>query len=191
MIADRRGSVVITTLAALLALLVIAALVFDVARLYGCKVSARHGLNLSLRAAASQLDPDALARWENPRAVILAGQARDAFYAALAENLLIPDEPPPPGSVADGPVEVLFFRVVNKARGENPAPYEAFLDEHGGEYTYHYGDFTGKVREVSVVGIIRVPVRLSGMARAATGDGDEYVDLLLHSVAGPEVIPKT
>uniref|UniRef100_A0A7C1FFM7 Uncharacterized protein n=1 Tax=Ammonifex degensii TaxID=42838 RepID=A0A7C1FFM7_9THEO len=149
------------------------ALVGDVARLYAVKVSARHALNLALRAASNQLDMEALADPENPRLVIKEADAEAAFYQVLQANLRLDSSNTPlAGSIADGPVEVCYFRVVN-------AP----------PYTYSFGSHQETVDRVGVTGIIRVPVKLSAFARAAA-EVPEYVGLYVHSTVVPEVLPR-
>lgn len=173
MMEAERGSASVFVLVSCVALFVVAALVADVARLYAVKVSARHALNLSLRAAADRLDPEALADPESPRLVILPAEAESAFYQLLRANLrLDQDNAPVEGSVADGPVEVCLFQVVNSP------PYE-----------YSFGSYVETVDRVGVTAIVRVPVRLSAFARVAV-EAPEFVDVYVHSTVVPELVPQ-
>ncbi|MGQ9756541.1 MAG: pilus assembly protein TadG-related protein [Desulfotomaculales bacterium] len=169
----QRGSASVFVLVSCLVLFVVLALVGDVARLYAVKVSARHALNLALRAASSQLDVDALADPENPRLVIKETDAEAAFYQILRANLRLDSSNAPlAGSIADGPVDVCFFQVVNDP-----------------PYSYSFGGHQETVDRVGVTGIIRVPVKLSTFARAAA-EVPEHVDLYVHSTVVPEVVPR-
>ncbi len=167
----KRGSSALTLLVFLAAFFAVFALVSDIARVYAVKVAARHALNLSLRAASGQLDPDLLANPESPQAYILPQQAGEVFDATLRENLKLDRWGNPlAGSVAGGPVEVSFFRVVNDV-----------------PFTYNWDGYSETVARPAVVGIIRVPVELGFFARAASGAPDRLV-LTIHSTVGPEVI---
>ena len=168
---NEKGSSALSLLIFLLVFFAVFALVSDLARIYAAKVCVRHALNLSLRASSGQLDPDRLADPENPRVYILPPQARQVFDAALRENLRLDQwDNPQAGSVAEGPVEVSYFQVVNDV-----------------PFTYNWGAYSETVARPGVVGIIRVPVALGLFARAATGAPGNLV-LTVHSTVGPEVI---
>lgn len=171
MIRDERGSSSIALSIYLLAFMAVFALVSDVARVYAVKIYARHALNIALRAAASQLDLNQLADPQAPRIYIIPQQARQEFDAVLQENLKIDRWGNPlRGSIADGPVEVAYFQAVNSV-----------------PFTYTYGAYAETVAKPSVVGIIRVPVKLGIFAKAAASVPDEIV-LNVHSTVGPEVV---
>lgn len=170
-IRSEKGSSALSLLIFLLAFLAVFALVSDLARVYAAKISVRHALNLSLRAASGQLDQGRLADPEIPRVYILPSQARLVFGAALRENLRLDQGyNPQDGSVAEGPVEVSYFQVVNDV-----------------PFTYSWGAYSETVTRPGVVGIIRVPVALGLFARAATGAPGK-LELTVHSTVGPEVI---
>lgn len=170
-----RGSASIFVLVSCIVLLIVSALVFDVARLYAVKVCVRHSLNLALRAAVAQLDMDALADPDNSRLVIDPVQAEEKFYQVLQDNLrLDASNVPLPGSIADGPVKVCFFRVINQA--DLP-------------FSYTYGDYQETVDRIGATAIIKVPVRMGGIAQAAAGTS-ELTELHVHSTVVPELIPE-
>ena len=113
-IRSEKGSSALSLLIFLLTFLEVFALVSALARVYAAKISVRHALNLSLRAASGQLDQDRLADPEAPQVYILPSQARQVFDAALRENLRLDRwNNPQDASVAGGPVEVSYFQVVN------------------------------------------------------------------------------
>lgn len=175
-----RGSASIFVLVSCIVLLIVSALVFDVARLYAVKVNVRHGLNLALRAAVAQLDMDALADPHDPRLVINPAQAEEKFYQVLQTNLkLDTNNVPLPGSIADGPVEVCFFKVVN----QEELPFER-------SFSYHFGEYQVRVEKVGATAIIKVPVKLGSFARAAV-EAPELTDVYVHSTVVPEVVPQS
>lgn len=185
MIKNNRGSATIFVFVSCLVIFIMLAMVVDIARLYAVKVSVRHGLNLALRAAADQLDPDKLADADNPQLVILPFEAEIAFYDVLQRNLRLDSANNPlAGSIADHIVEVCYFRVVNGTPSGQGSIYEELLPH---EYTY--GGYTERIEKVSVSAIIKVPVKLSGLARVAV-EMPTYTDLYVHSTVGPQVLPK-
>ena len=146
----QRGSVSIFVLLSMGLFFLLYAMAADVARLYAVKVEARHALNLALRAANSQIDMNALADPVESKIVIQEGSATAAFYQNLQANLRLGSTMNPDrGSIADGPVSVLYFQVVN-----NPP------------FSYSYGGYSETLDRVGSTGIIEVPVKLSGLARA-------------------------
>jgi hypothetical protein len=171
---NNRGSASIFVLVSCVFLLFVFFLVFDIARLYAIKISARHGLNLALRAAAAEIDMDALADPDNPKLRIMPDQAEASFYRILRANLrLDEDNAPLMGSIADGSVEVCFFRVVN----EEDIPF-----------AYTYDGYSEVISKVAVTAIIKVPVKMGSFARAA--GASEYSYLYVHSTVGPELVPQ-
>lgn len=173
---NARGSASIMTLVFCLVMFVCLALVTDIARLYATRVSIQHGLNLALRAATAQLDEYALGDPVNPKVFILPDQARQAFDNILRANLRLDESNnPASGSIADGPVEVVYFRVVNEA--DLP-------------FSFSYGDYSETVTRPAAVGIVKVPVRLGGFARVAVPNLPEKVDMYVHATVTPEVISK-
>lgn len=168
---NQRGSVSILALFIIMVLLVLLAYVTDVARLQAIKIHSRHSLNLALRAASAQIDMEAYTDAENPRLVIVGDDAQDVFYRVLRENLILDtNNEPYAGSVADGRVEVCYFRVIQA----DDIPY-----------SYSYGDYSETINRVSCTGIIKVPIRLSPFARFSTGM-PEYTYQYVHSTVGPE-----
>lgn len=149
-IKSNRGSVTLFVLLGMGLLFLIYAMAVDLTRLYAVKVEARHALNLALRAADTQIDMDALADPDNPRIIVKEAEATNAFYQTLKVNLMLGDAlMPQTGSIADGQVNVLYFKVVNTP-----------------PYSYTYGDYSETVNRVGSTAIIEVPVKLSGLAVA-------------------------
>lgn len=172
MIKGDRGSAAILTLFFTLVVLALAALVLDIGYLFAVKINARHALNLALKAAAAQVDMAALSDAESPRVVILAQEAGEAFHSCLRENLRLDDgDNPLPGSIADGPVRVEYFRVVNEV-----------------PFTYRYGDFSETIVRPSVTAVISFPVRIGPWIRAVRPDYGETVTVYVHSTVAPRVV---
>lgn len=173
---NQRGSVSILALFIIMVLLVLLAYVTDIARLQAIKIHSRHSLNLALRAASAQIDMEAYNDAENPRLVIAEEDAQDAFYRVLRENMCLnANNEPYAGSVADGRVRVLYFRVFQEE--DLPCWYGRL---------YPLGWYSENVCHVSCTGFIEVPVRLSPFARFSTGL-PEYTYQYVHSTVGPEV----
>lgn len=170
---NQRGSVSILSLFLIIVLLVLLAYVTDIARLQAIKIHARHSLNLALRAASAQIDMEAHADAENPRLVIVEGDAYTSFHQVLQDNLrLNSNNMPYTNSAADGRAEVCYFRVIQ----EEELPYY-----------YSFGNYSETINRVSCTGIIKVPVRLSSFARFSTGL-PEYSQIYVHSTVGPDEI---
>ncbi|SMB95754.1 hypothetical protein SAMN00808754_1312 [Thermanaeromonas toyohensis ToBE] len=173
-IKDSRGSAGIFTLFFTLVALALTALVLDIGYLFAVKINARHALNLALKAAAAQVDMAALSNAENPRVVILTQEAGEVFYSCLRENLRLDAwNNPLPGSIADGPVRVEYFRVVNEV-----------------PFSYQYGDFRETIVRPSVTAIISFPVKIGPWIRMVRPDYGEVVTIYVHSTVAPRIIPQ-
>uniref|UniRef100_UPI00054FCBC6 hypothetical protein n=1 Tax=Desulfovirgula thermocuniculi TaxID=348842 RepID=UPI00054FCBC6 len=147
---------------------------WDVGRLYAAKVASRHALNLAVRAAAAEIDPDALADPSGSRMVVVPARARASFDEVLGANYT-----PMRGRLVDGDYRVVFFYVVNypddaKRVGSLPAPF-----------SYYTGDRTVTLAQPGVAAKIAAPVGLGPFGRLATGLGT--VEVEVHSAAAPEV----
>ncbi|RKO65722.1 hypothetical protein [Desulfofundulus salinus] len=170
---DQKGFASVTFLVLLLAIMAIGSLLADVARLYAIKIASRHYLNLSLRAAAAQLNQDEL---RNNRIVIDESAAQDKFYEILRANFKLDGSNHPlPGSLVDGPVEVCYFRVVNS----NMLPF-----------LYTFGSYSETITRPAVTGIIKFPVRVSFWGRIVSSGVPESTDMYVHSTVAPELISK-
>lgn len=145
----------------------------DIAHLYSIKVASRHALNLSLRAANSNIDLEALQDPEQPVIIIKEQEAQESFYSTLQANLnLTSGMMPTSKSIADGPVNVLYFKVVN-------AP----------PFSYSYGSYSETLTKVGSTGIIEVPVKLSPFARVA--GLPETVTIKAHSTVYVDFTPNS
>ncbi|MBF7084376.1 hypothetical protein IT084_15590 [Desulfallas sp. Bu1-1] len=168
---DRRGVASVTFLVLLVAVMAVGSLLADVAQLYATRIAARHMLNLSLRAAAAELDPEEL---KDNRVVIDEAAATNKFYEILRANLKLDmNNNPLPGSIADGPVEVCYFQVVNGDR----LPF-----------SYTFDNYSETISRPAVTGIIRFPVKISFWGRVISDEPD--TDMYVHSTVMPELISK-
>jgi hypothetical protein len=153
--------------------LALMAMVYDVGHLFAAKLAVRHGLNLALRAAAAQIDMEALADAENPRIVIQPGPAEQAFYAYLRENLKLDGANCPlPGSPCDGPVVVNDFEVVNSV-----------------PCVYRYGTYEEVVETPGVTAVLSFPVELGPWLRAVRPETQGQVLVYVHSTVAPKLMP--
>jgi hypothetical protein len=149
----------------------VGSLLADVAQLYATRIAARHMLNLSLRAAAAELDPEEL---KDNRIVIDEAAAMNRFYEVLRANMkLDTNNNPLPGSVADGPVEVCYFQVVNGDK----LPF-----------SYTFDNYSETISRPAVTGIIRFPVKISFWGRVVGEESD--TDMFVHSTVTPELLSK-
>jgi Flp pilus assembly protein TadG len=168
---DRRGAASVTFLVLLVAVMAVGSLLADVAQLYATRIAARHMLNLSLRAAAAELDPEEL---KDNRVVIDEAAAMNRFYEVLRANMkLDTNNNPLPGSVADGPVEVCYFQVINGDK----LPF-----------SYTFDNYSETISRPAVTGIIRFPVKMSFWGRVVSEEAD--TDMYVHSTVTPELISK-
>ncbi|MGI9951344.1 hypothetical protein V3F56_03195 [Moorellaceae bacterium AZ2] len=169
----RKGYMSLLTLFYTIIGLALMGMVYDMGHLLAAKLVVRHGLNLALRAAAAQIDMDALADAENPRLVIQPVPAEQAFYAYLRENLkLDPDNYPLPGSPCEGPVSVDDFLVVNEA-----------------PYVYQFGDYEEVIDGPGVTAVVSFPVKLGPWFRALKPDTGGEVVVYVHSTVAPKLVP--
>ncbi|WP_062285675.1 hypothetical protein [Neomoorella mulderi] len=172
---DNKGSAAILSLFFSLVAIVMIALVMDVGYLLAVKISARHALNIALKAAAAQIDRAALADAENSRVVILEQEAKKAFYTCLRENLRLDgNNNPLSGSMADGTVGVEYFHVANDV-----------------PFSYQYGDFRETITRPAVTAIISFPVKIGPWIRVVRPDYREVTTIYVHSTVAPRVIRKT
>ncbi|WP_338835932.1 TadE/TadG family type IV pilus assembly protein [Neomoorella thermoacetica] len=147
---------------------------WDLGRLYAAKVACRHALNLAVRAAAAEIDPDALADPSGPRLVVVPGRARASFDAILRANYT-----PLRGHLVDGDYREVFFYVVNypddaKRVGSLSTPF-----------SYSTGDRTVTVAQPGVAAEIAVPVELGPFGKLAAGQN--VVEMKVHTAAAPEL----
>ncbi|SFH33832.1 Putative Flp pilus-assembly TadE/G-like [Desulfotomaculum arcticum] len=166
---DRRGSVSILTLFIIPVIIAVGAMVADIGNFFCVKISAKHMLNLAVRAAAGQIDIEELS---NENIVIDESAASQKFYEALEKNLRLDSNLHPlTGSIIDGPVSVAYLKIINN--DELP-------------YTYSYGSFTETITQPSVTAIIEFPVKY-GMLGQVTGTGTQCT-MTVHVTAGPQLI---
>ena len=164
------------TLVVSIAVLMVFAVVWDIAAMYAVKVAGRHALNMALRAAVAQIDVTALQDPVNPRIVINETDARREFDRILQINLRLDSgNNPVAGSIADGPVEVVYFKVVNSSQ----VPF-----------SYSYGDYSETITRPGATAIIKIPVRLSGFARIMNPSSSNMEYLYVHSTVIPQIISK-
>lgn len=172
-IRDRRGVAYVTFLFLLVAIMAVGSLLADVAQLYATKIAARHMLNLSLRAAAAELDPEEL---KDNKITIDQSAATNRFYEVLRANLkLDANNNPLPGSLADGPVEVCYFQVVNS----DMLPF-----------SYTFDNYTETISRPAVTGIIKFPAKMSFWGRVVGSEAPDHTDMYIHSTVTPELISK-
>lgn len=168
---DDRGSISVWALFTMLVVFSIGAMVSDIGNFACVKISAKHKLNLAVRAAAGQVDMEQL---KNANVVIDEGAAVQKFYDVLETNLRLDSALQPlAGSIVDGPVNVVFLKVVNQQ--ELP-------------FTYSYGSFSETITKPAVTAIIEFPVKY-GMFGQFAGLGTE-ANMTVHVTAGPELISK-
>jgi len=171
LIKSERGSVSILVLFLVIVFMATSALVSDIGNFFCVKISAKHKLNLAVRAAAGKYDPEEL---KNRNVVIDEGPAIQMFYDVLETNLRLDSGLQPlAGSVVDGPVSVVYLKVVKQA--ELP-------------FTWSYDTYTETVTKPAVVAIIQFPVKY-GMFAQVAGVGTE-TPMTVHVTAGPELISK-
>jgi len=149
----------------------VGAMVADIGNALAVKISAKHKLNLACRAAAGQIDMEEL---KNANLVIDESLAIPKFYEVLEANLRLDGSLQPlPGSIFQGPVSVVFLKVVNQA--ELP-------------FSYSCGSFSETVDKPAVIGIIQFPVKKGVFARLAGINPED--SMTVHVTAGPELISK-
>lgn len=168
---DQRGSVSILALFMIPVIIAVGAMVADIGGFICVKISAKHMLNLAVRAAAGQIDMDEL---KNSNVIIDESAATQKFYDALEINLRLDGSLSPlAGSIVDGPVSVVYLKVVNQT--DTP-------------YTYSYGSFSETITQPVVTAIIQFPVKY-GMFGQVTGAGTQTT-MTVHVTAGPQLISK-
>jgi len=169
---DQKGLAAVALLVLLAAVMAVGSLTVDIAQLYTTKIAARHMLNLSLRAAAAELDPTEL---KDNRIVIDEAAAANKFYEILRANLKLDvHNNPLPGSIADGPVQVCYFQVVNGDR----LPF-----------SYTFDNYSETISRPAVTGIIKLPVKISFWGKIVSSETPD-TDMYVHSTVTPELIPK-
>ena len=110
---------------------------------------------------------------KNANVVIDESAATQKFYEALEANLRLDGGSPLAGSIVDGPVSVVYLKVVN----QSDLPY-----------TYIYGSFTETITQPAVTAIIQFPIKY-GMFGQVTGAGTQTT-MTVHVTAGPQLISK-
>lgn len=147
---------------------------WDLGRLYAAKVACRHALNLAIRAAAAEIDPDALADPSGPRMVVVPGKAKASFDSVLKANY-----DPLRGHLVDGNYREVFFYVVN-----SPDDAER-VGSLSTPFSYSTGVETVTLRQPAVAAEIAVPVELGPFGKMATGWNE--VEIKVHTAAAPEI----
>lgn len=169
---DQEGFALPFFLVMLAAVMVIGSLMADITQLYAKKIATRHMLNLSLRAAAAELNIEEL---ENNRIAINELAAEDRFYEILRANFKLDgDNKPLSGSIVDSPVNVCYLQVVN----EDKTPF-----------TYTFGEYSETISCPAVTGIIKFQIKQSFWGRIANPEPIE-TDMYIHSTVIPELIKK-
>jgi len=168
---DQKGIASVAFLVLFMAVMAVGSLLADVAGLYATKITARHMLNLSLRAAVAELDPEEL---KNNQIVIDEPAATNKFYEMLRANFKLDlYNNPLPGSIADGSVEICYFQVVNGDR----LPF-----------SYAFESYSETISRPAVTGIIKFPVQVSFWGRVAGNGMTDNTDMYIHSTVTPELI---
>lgn len=171
-----KGNATIFTLFLSLACFAVMAMAGDIGLLYAARIQGNHALNLALRAAAAQVDPEALADAARPHIRILPDEAYRVFLTYLRRNMKLDESNAPlAGSVASGPVTVKYFRVVN----EEELPF-----------SYSYGSFQETITKPGVTAIISYPVRLGPFGRVAKPGLSREVEVKMHVTVVPEILPE-
>ena len=170
---NQKGSVSVLTLFMIPVILVIGVMVIDIGQTFITKTTVKHKLNLALRASVGidQLCMTALRDAHEPKIVIKEDLAKRKFLEVLKANLRLDDSLNPlPGSIINGQVEVVKFKVVN-----NPP------------YTFTLGNYTETLNETGVIGIIRFPYENSFLARFA---GIDSIPMTVNVSVTPRLISK-
>lgn len=171
---DHRGVAFLYVLLMLMVFLLFISVAVDVGQILAVKIKAKHSLNLSLRAAADQLDMEKLADPINPVLYILEVEAKAKFDDILQKNLkLDAGFNPSAGSVAKDTVSV-DFEVFN-----SPGNY-SYVDSNG----LGYSEF---IDEVAVTGSIEVPIKLSGFAKVSADIPEDFL-VLVHATVKPQLM---
>lgn len=180
---DSKGNVTILVLLFSLACLALLAMATDIGMLYATRIQVNHALNLACRAAAGQIDEDALADPIKPVIRINPDEARQVFYEYLRKNMKLDYENRPrTGSMASGQVIVNRVEVVNWEQigaGRNQG--------HGG-YLFEYEDYSEVVTQPAVVGFVTVPVKLGPFSRFVEVRDDGATALKIHVRVEPEIV---
>jgi len=172
-IKDNRGIVGLLMLFLMLAILPFTPFITDIGYLYGAKMYTQNKLTVSLRAAAHQLDRNALADTNNPKIYIKPNESQQQFLTYLKDNLYLDASLNPLGnSIADGQVSIEYFRVVN----ESDLPF-----------TFTHDGYTETITKPSVAAIIKVPVKLFFKPLISAGD---ITDVYVHATVAPEIVSK-
>ncbi|NHM28083.1 hypothetical protein G7K71_14060 [Desulfofundulus sp. TPOSR] len=171
---DRRGSAVLLFVFFFPLFVCMLSMAWDLGRLYAAKVACRHALNLAVRAAAAEIDPDALADPSGPRMVVVPGKAKASFDSVLKANY-----DPLRGHLVDGSYREVFFYVVN-----SPDDAEK-VGSPSTPFSYSTGGGTVTLRQPAVAAEIAVPVELGPFGKMATGRS--VVEMRVHTAAAPEV----
>jgi len=171
---DRRGSAVLLFAFLFPLFICMLSMAWDLGRLYAAKVACRHALNLAVRAAAAEIDPDALADPSGPRMVVVPGRAKASFDAVFRANY-----DPLRGRLVDGNYREVFFYVVNypddaKRVGSLSTPF-----------SYFTGAKTVTITQPGVAAEVAVPVELGPFGKLATGQS--VVEIKVHTAAAPEL----
>ena len=117
---NQKGSVSVLTLFMIPVILIIGVMVIDIGQTFVTKTTVKHKLNLALRASVGidQLCMTNLRDAHEPRIVIEKNLAERKFLEVLKANLRLDDSLNPlPGSIIDGQVEVVEFKVINNETG--------------------------------------------------------------------------
>lgn len=117
---NQKGSVSVLTLFMIPVILIIGVMVIDIGQTFVTKTTVKHKLNLALRASVGidQLCMTNLRDAREPKIVIKEDLAKEKFLEVLKANLRLDDSLNPlPGSIIDGQVEVVEFKVVNNETG--------------------------------------------------------------------------
>ncbi len=165
---DQRGSVSILALFMIVCVFAIGALAADAARHFCIKVAVKNKLNIAARSAAAQVNPEQL---KEARLVIDGDAAFRVFSDTLKVNLLLDNSLSPlPGSMLDGPAQVVYFKVVNPE--ETP-------------FSYSYGNHSEIIDRAAVAAIISFPVKSGLLARMA--GSPEITTMYCRATAAPEL----
>ncbi len=178
-----RGNVTLLVLFLCLAFFAVLAMVADMGMLYAARIQANHALNLACRAAAGQIDEDALADPVKPIIRIKPDEARHVFHEYLRKNMKLDlENRPRTGSLVSSQI------IVNRVEVVNWEEIETGQGQGYGGHLFEHEDYSEVVTRPAVIGLVTVPVKLGPFSRFAEVRADGMTALKIHVRVEPEIV---